>query len=68
MTKQQEVVIAAIKATIGKRGQPSAYRLAQELGVTEATVSNWKNGRVKPSSDHFVALLQRAQAAGMYIM
>jgi len=62
MSEQQKIVSAAIAATIGKRGKPSAYRLAQELGVTQSTISQWKHGHSMPSSTHLLALLRRASS------
>ena len=57
---EKDVVKAAIRRTIGKRGKPSQYRLAQELGVSEPTVSDWKAGRKRPNSTHLLRLLQIA--------
>jgi len=67
-TEEQKIVNAAIASTLGKRGKPSAYKLAQELGVNLSAITAWKQGLAKPNSNHLLALLRRARAGGLYIM
>lgn len=43
-----------------KAGIPSNYRLARELGTTEHTVANWKNGRTLPNDEMSVRLAELA--------
>lgn len=58
-----EELRAIFTAAIEKCRGKSAYRLAQRLGITQPSISQWKSGKSRPRWEHVRQMQQIAQGA-----